>query len=257
MTGKYKARNSTANNALEILNLFSAERKSITAIQISNHLKTSRSTAYRYLDTLIEMNFLAEDPSGGYRIGRRIHELAMLDLASDRALDLARPWLLQLRDEFDETTTYTARLGGVRTVIRASESSNRLLRVTYELGTVMPLYAGAPSLVLLIGDTDVQVKAAFSGVEIDRYTDRTPRTVEDVQKIVHVIREQGYYVSRGEFDPDSVSVGVPVFGDDPVKPMAGLGLVLPSSRSTTEREAEMVVRLRAAADDINCQLIAG
>lgn len=255
MTGSYKGKNSTANNALEILNLFSAEQKTITAIQIANHLGTSRSTAYRYLDTLLEMNFLAEDPAGGYGIGRRIQELAMLDRASDRALVLAQRWLHQLRDEFDETTTYTARLGGIRTVIRASESSNRLLRVTYDLGTVMPLYAGAPSLVLLIGDTDGQVRAAFSGVEIERYTDQTPRTVEDVLHIVRGIRTQGYYVSRGEYDPDSVSVGVPVFGDETDKPVAGLGLVLPSSRSTAEREEQMVARLRFAADDIRGQLL--
>lgn len=254
MASNYKGKNSTANNALEILNLFTVERKTITAIQIANHLETSRSTAYRYLDTLLAMDFLAENPSGGYRIGRRIHELAMLDLASDRALDLARPWLLQLRDEFDETTTYTARLGGIRTVIRASESSNRLLRVTYDLGTVMPLYAGAPSLVLLIGDTDEQVRAAFSGVEIERYTDKTPRTVEDVERVVHIIREQGYYVSRGEYDPDSVSVGVPVFGDDPAKPVAGLGLVLPSSRSSAALEARMAARLQAAAENIHRRL---
>ncbi len=47
MAGNYKGKNSTANNALEILNLFSTERRTITAIQIANHLRTSRSTAYR------------------------------------------------------------------------------------------------------------------------------------------------------------------------------------------------------------------
>lgn len=257
MAGNYKGKNSTANNALEILNLFTVEQKTITAIQIANHLQTSRSTAYRYLDTLLEMNFLAEDPAGGYRIGRRIQELAMLDRDSDRALVLAQSWLLQLRDEFDETTTYTARLGGIRTVIRASESSNRLLRVSYDLGTVMPLYAGAPSLVLLFGDTDEQVRSAFSGVEIEPYTDDTPRTVQDVLRIVNAIRRHGFYVSRGEYDRDSVSVGVPVFGDEPTKPVAGLGIVLPSSRSTPDREANMVDRLRHAAEDINRQLLAG
>ncbi len=203
------------------------------------------------------MDFLAEDPTGGYRIGRRIHELAMLDLASDRALDLSRQWLRQLRDEFDETTTYTARLGGVRTVIRASESSNRLLRVTYELGKEMPLYAGAPSLVLLMGDTDEQIRSAFSGVEIEPYTDRTPRSVEDVIRIAEVIRTQGHYVSYGEYDPDSVSVGVPIYGDDPARPVAGLGLVLPSSRSTPEILDRMLGRLKSAAADIGVRLREG
>lgn len=254
MASNYKGKNSTANNALEILNLFSADHKTITAIQIANHLQTSRSTAYRYLDTLLAMNFLAEDPAGGYRIGRRIQELALLDRQSDRALVLAQAWLLQLRDEFDETTTYTERLGGVRTVIRASESSNRLLRVSYELGTVMPLYAGAPSLVLLIGDTDDQVRAAFSGAEIEQYTEATPRTVDDVLRIVGFIREHGHYVSRGEYDPDSVSIGVPIYGDDAVRPVAGLGFVLPSTRSTPELVDRMVSRLHVAAEDVHRNL---
>lgn len=254
MASQYRANNSTANNALEILNLFSLEQRRITAIQIANHLGTSRSTAYRYLDTLLQMGFLSEDAETGYRIGRRIHELASLDRATDRALVLAHDWLVQLRDEFDETTTYTVRSGGVRTVIRGTESSTRILRATYELGAVMPLYAGAPSVVLLYGDTDAQIRSAFTGVEIESITEQTPRTVEDVITIVHRIQQDGYYISRGEYDPDSISVGVPVFAGGETRPVGGLGIVLPSTRSTSAREKHMVERLQAAADDIRNRL---
>lgn len=252
MATSLKDRNTTANNALEVLNMFSSERLVISAIQVSNHLGTSRSTAYRYLDTLVDMDFLAPAADGGFRIGRRIQELAALDQASDRILAHTRDWTVRLRDEFDETAICVERLRGAETVIRASASSRRLLRVTYDLGAVMPLYAGSPSLVLLIGHSEEQIRSAFRGVTFERFTKDTPSSVDEVSRIVALIRRQGFHISRGQYDPDAASIGVPVFGADPSTPVAGLGLVLPRSRTSSKLEREMVGRLLEASEDVRC-----
>jgi DNA-binding IclR family transcriptional regulator len=254
MPAQDKARNSTAANALEILDLFSAARRRVTALEVAHHLGTSRSTAYRYLDTLVDRGYLATDDDGGFRIGRRIQELALLDHEADRALAMANTWLSRLREEFDETVVYTVRTSGVHTVVRSSLTGGQVLTANYPVGAVMPLHAGAPSTVLLASATDEQIAVELQGADLEPFTPTTPVTLESILRIVRQVREHGYAVSRGELNPELVSVGAPIHGAGRHGVIAGLGLVVPASRCTPELEHRMAGRLVEAAADISSRL---
>lgn len=248
-----RSRNSTAAKALEILDLFSAERRRVSALEVAQHLGTSRSTAYRYLDTLTGRGYLAAD-DGGFRIGRRILELALLDHEADRALALANTWLPRLREEFDETVVYMVRTSGRHTVVRSSLTSTKVLTAHYPVGRVMPLHAGAPSTVLLAARTDEEIAAELHGAELEAFTPETPVGVDQLLGIVRHVRDHGYAVSRGELIAELVSLGAPVWGHGGQEVIGGLGLVVPVSRCTRELERSMAARLVEAAADISARL---
>ena len=65
----YRERNSTADRALVILGLFTEDRLQISANDVAEALGSARSTAYRYLQTLVAASFLEEAPGGGFRLG--------------------------------------------------------------------------------------------------------------------------------------------------------------------------------------------
>src|SRR2546427_13051954 len=61
----YRDRNSTADRALTILEMFHEAHLTISATEVAEELSVARSTAYRYLQSLVSRGFLEESPSGG------------------------------------------------------------------------------------------------------------------------------------------------------------------------------------------------
>lgn len=72
----YRDRNSTADRALTILEMFSDTQPSVTAVEVAAELSVARSTAYRYLESLTSRGFLEESPGGGFRLGLMVLKLA-------------------------------------------------------------------------------------------------------------------------------------------------------------------------------------
>lgn len=65
-TSGYRERNSTADRALIILGMFTDDRLQISANDVAEALGSARSTAYRYLQTLVGASFLEEAPNGAF-----------------------------------------------------------------------------------------------------------------------------------------------------------------------------------------------
>ncbi len=72
-------RNSTADRAIDVLFLFDVHTPVLSAGDIAERLGMSRSTTYRYLQSLRTSNLLEEDAvRGGFRLGSRVFELARI-----------------------------------------------------------------------------------------------------------------------------------------------------------------------------------
>lgn len=88
---QYRERNSTADRALDILGLFCDTRLCLSAQEVAQALGTARSTAYRYVQSLVGAGFLEEAPAGGFRLGPRVLELGRLARRSYGLSDVALP----------------------------------------------------------------------------------------------------------------------------------------------------------------------
>ena len=51
---RYRERNSTADRALDILGMFDESKPSIGASEVAEQLGVARSTAYRYVQSLVQ-----------------------------------------------------------------------------------------------------------------------------------------------------------------------------------------------------------
>src|SRR5690606_20673006 len=68
-------RNLTADRAIQLLLLYDDDRPVLTAAEVAERLGMSRSTTYRYLQSLRAAGMLEED-ARGFRLGMRIFQLA-------------------------------------------------------------------------------------------------------------------------------------------------------------------------------------
>lgn len=209
--GQYRERNSTAERALDILGLFSESKLSVSGQEVATALGTARSTAYRYLQSLVGSGFLEEDPGGGFRLGLRVLELARLARRGYGLSEIALPVMRNLCSDVGETVLLTRRSGGAAVCVERSEA-NHPVRISYERGSVLPANAGASALTLLAWLPEKERRELLEGQRLQRFTARTMTDVDVLMARLAEIRRDGHCVSRGELDTDILGIAAPVRG---------------------------------------------
>jgi DNA-binding IclR family transcriptional regulator len=206
-------RNSTADRAIDVLLLFDLRSPVLSAGEIAERLGMSRSTTYRYLQSLRASALLEEDRGGGgYRLGPRVFELARVARQGLGLSEIALPVMQELCRAVDETVLLTRR-SGTRVVCVERVETTHPIRLSYERGQLLPLHAGAPSKVLLAFEDPVTFDVDALG-ELDRFTDATITDPTALRADLAQIKKQGYALSVGELDTGVRGVAAPIFGPD-------------------------------------------
>src|SRR5436190_14609487 len=98
--GPTSGRNTTADRAIDVLLLFDPGSPVLTAGEISERLAMSRSTTYRYIQSLRSFDLLEEDAArGGFRLGPRVFELARIARQGLGLSEIALPVMQSLCEE--------------------------------------------------------------------------------------------------------------------------------------------------------------
>ena len=246
-TSGYRERNSTADRALTILAMFDEDRLVLSAVEVADTLGVARSTAYRYLQSLVGTQLLSEDGRGGFRLGVKVLQLARLARRSYGLADLAVPVMQALAEEFHQTVLLTRRVGAMVVCVEREEAREQFLRLSYERGTVMGLNAGASAQVLLAQLDEAEVRELVARAPLERLTDRSITDSSAFVERLRRIRADGYAVSIGEVDPEAMGIAAPVLRPSG-EVLAGLSVVLIRSR-VDEPTVEHIIAgvVRAAA----------
>jgi DNA-binding IclR family transcriptional regulator len=247
----YRDRNSTADRALDILQLFSDDKLVWSGAQIAEQIGVARSTGYRYLKGLVGSGFL-EECDGGFRLGPQLFELARLARKGVGLSEIARPVMRELADAVGETVLLTRRSGGAVVCLELEEAAHPV-RISYERGHVLPVNAGAAAEVLLAWASDQEVTDLLAAVPLRRFTSRTITDEEQLRARLREIRRNGYAISRGELDEDILGIAAPVRQPDgsaaAAVSVAALRFRVPDADVPRITEA-----VRAAADRISDRL---
>ncbi|MEE4495257.1 IclR family transcriptional regulator [Streptomyces sp. BE230] len=245
--GSYRERNATADRALDILLLFSDERPALSGAQVALHLGVARSTAYRYLQSLLAAGLVEGGPAG-YRIGPRVLGLARLARKAIGLEGAARPVMRRLSDELCETVLLTRRSGSMVVCLDRVEHDPPV-RLSYERGHILPVNAGAPALALLAWSGQEEIRSVLGHRPLTKLTRRTLTDPDQLVARLRRIRVRGVAVTREELDKDVVGVAAPVFGTDG-EVRAAVSVAVPVSRLTADRLTEVERRVRRAAAEI-------
>lgn len=204
-----------------------AESGEVRADQVAADLGIPLSTVYRYLRTLRELD-LIEERDRSYVPGWRLLELAGLDVARTRLVELGHSVLREVSQATGETAVLTVRAGTRAVCLRQVESPHPV-RTAFRIGQLLPLYAGAGQRMLLAHAPAAVVRRVF---EQPRWqaTDRTLPASAILRELERV-RRAGYLVTHGELAEGAVAVAVPVFAGGEV--VCSLTVAGPESRCGT------------------------
>jgi DNA-binding IclR family transcriptional regulator len=245
----YRDRNSTADRALDILTMFDDAHLVVSGTAVAERLGVARSTAYRYLQSLVAGRYLEEAPGGGFRLGLRVLEIARLARRSYGLSEIAQPSMEALAEDVHETVLLTRRTGDLVVCVDRAEST-RAVRISYERGSALPINAGASALVLLAWSPEEEARRLLEATELRRFTAATLTDVDALMERLGRIRRLGYSVTRGELDPDVVGIAAPI-RDENKQVVAAVSVAALASRVYPEAETEIAQKVLATAVEIS------
>ncbi len=238
---------------LSILCEFSRENRALSAPELARRFGLPRSTVFRLLTTLESMGFI-EKMEGGrdYRLGLAVLRLGFEYLASLELNELGLPLLGRLSDAIGYPCNIVVR-DGRSIVYVAKVSSPTPFTSSVAVGTRLPAHATVLGHVLLGDLTLMQLRKLYPEEKLESFSERTPRTVNELFDMVQVVRQSGYVASQGFFESNISTVAAPV-RDHTGHVVAAVGATIGAGRLDEGRLDELVQRVRATADELSSLL---
>ncbi|RVU20905.1 IclR family transcriptional regulator [Streptomyces antnestii] len=203
---------SVTARALQVLEAFTPERPVLRLADISRHTGLPLTTAHRLVRELAGWGALEREPSGGYRIGLRLWEIASLAPRGLGLREAALPYLsdlghitrenVQLAVREDLSVVYVERLAGRDAVKVLTRVGGRFDLAPTGVGLV--LLAHAPR----------EVQEQVLSRPFVRHTEKTLCTSDEVRRVLAEVRRTGVATSDRQVTMDAVSIAAPVYGPD-------------------------------------------
>jgi DNA-binding IclR family transcriptional regulator len=229
-----------AQRLLAVLAAFDAEHRELSFTALARRAGLPPATAHRLIGQLTAWGALEQAESGGYRIGLRLWEVAMLAPRSSGLRRAALPFMEDLYETTHENVQLAVRDGDDTLYIELiSGRSAVIVRTT--VGSRWPLHATGVGLVLL-AHAEPAVQDRVCSAPLTRYT---PHTITDPARLraaLADVRRADAAVSDRQITDDAVSVASPI-RDAAGRVVAALSLVVPA----TANAAALVPAVRMAA----------
>ncbi len=237
--------------ACEILHLLSEQSDGLSAAEIETRAQVPRTTAFRILKTLCSEG-MAEKRDGLFFAGPGLVQLGLNSLRSQEIRTLAIPFLSELAN----TTDFTAHLAvptGRRSLILEVHDSPHPVRVASRSGTTVPLYCSSTGKVFLAFRYADELEDYFAQTTMEKYTDQTITTLQQMHQEVETIRQNGYAVDNHEFHADVWCLAAPV-RDSHGTVTAAIGVTGPAAQSNEQKKTEICQSVKKAAAGLSAVL---
>jgi IclR family pca regulon transcriptional regulator len=215
---------------LAVIEAFGGALSQLTVAEAARRTGITRAAARRCLLTLTELGYLTCDDKH-FRPTPRILRLggAYLDTAPLPAL--AQTHLMAARDVLNESVSLAVWDDGWSIFIARAESDH-IVSTGVRVGARLPAHCSATGRVLLAGMTDDRVAAYLAHSGLQRRTKNTIVDVENLTRVIHTARTDGYATSDEELELGMRSVAVPV-RDTNDRTVAAMSVSASTARVTT------------------------
>lgn len=240
---------SSSRKVLKLLTYFSPERTHARVEELAAHVDVPKSTAYRYLALLKETGMLAAGSDGLWYPAPQLIRLGEAAKSAVGFIDLALPAMQRLSYQTQETVLLIERIGNHGVCI-AKQDAPQMIRLSFEVGTSVPLHRGAGAKLLLAclspNEQEAYLKQAAPGYP--ELKGKSPT----IKSELAAIREAGHAVSVGTLEQDLWSIAAPILRGKEV--VAALSLVGPVYRMQQSAKEDLVRTVQASAAEISAQI---
>lgn len=216
---------------LQILSLFSPERKSLRLKEVADALGANSSSAYRFTNTLVELNYLKKDgKTKELSLGQRAYMLGLSIVNSFSLLDVVKPFIDEVHKKFNIS-------------IDSCVLEERALLQLYFCGA-----KDAPTYKALIINPDIHCtglgKAILAYLPEDERAEilgwrplvkRTKNSISDMPKLLMDLertRKRGYATNNEEYIQGLITIAAPFFEMSTGRPVGAVSFDFLISQAT-------------------------
>lgn len=252
MTGSNDKSLSSLSRMLSVLDLFSDQRLTWTAEEITEALQVSLPTGYRYVKMLVDAGLLQRAAGSHYTLGARIIVLDHYIRQADPVLQHGVPFMQELVEQTGFDCVFSA-LYGQQVLDTHREYGQAPATLSYGRGRPRPLFLGAAPKVILSCFTAAQLRKVFDHRTTEIVRAGLPAEWPAFRKVYSSIRKAGFYFSNGELEPNLAAVAAPLQKPDG-SVLGALSLVTTVQRMSVIDLPKLTQLLVRAAQDITVRI---
>ena len=194
------------SRGLQIIEMFDSQHRVLNTQDFADHLGVSASSTYRIVQTLLVMDYLKKVTRNAYELGPQVVSRGFAFLAGKDLVDIAAPYLNELRDQ----TSISCHLGirdGLETVYIYRAQASQRLSVNIPLGSRLPCHTNAMGRVLLQQLSDIELNAMYQTLQLDLYPGPHPQSLPELKTLLKKEKEQGFSSNRSD---NATAIAVPI-----------------------------------------------
>jgi DNA-binding IclR family transcriptional regulator len=231
--------------ALAIFDAFDNEHLSLSLQEISERIRMPKTTTFRLVATLERAGFLIRMDNQQYCLSLKLARLGGLVRGTLSIREIARPVMLEVNRQTQETVTLNTIVGTERMVLEVVDTPSPLMSMA-RLGQHQPLFLGASGRIVMAymepDELDAVLKAN-APADFDR---------SSLDRELARFRRQGFALTRGQRVPGLTAIAVPIFDMSGRVPHS-LALTGPSVRMDP-RDSDLADIMIAAGRDVSTRL---
>ncbi len=230
-----------------------AESPSRTLAEISRSLDVPRAGVFRHLKALEALGYVAtSNDSKRYVLGPRLIYLGIAARSQMRLADIARPVMVALRDEFNETVNLGVLARGEVIHVEVVPSTHPV-KMAVQVGEWTYCHCSGLGKVLLAWSEPDLISEAIRERGLPALTDRTVRTASELAAALEAVRSAGFAIDDEESAVGLRCVAAPV-RDGTGKVAAAISLSSPADRLARDDALRLAPRIISSAGGISRRL---
>lgn len=230
-----------------------SEKKEIGVTELSQRIFMSKSTVYRFLQTMKSLGFVKQDgENDNYSLSMALFELGSKALENQDLIKIANTEMRIIGEETKETV-HLGMLDGDSIIYLHKIDSEYNLRMYSKIGRRRPIYCTALGKILTAWVPENELVNLMASTVYEKHTDNTITNFKDFLTQVEIVRKQGFAEDNEEVELGLRCFAVPIY-DRFGRIIAGLSLSLPTMRFDESDKMDLIAKLHARAAAISGEL---
>lgn len=226
----------------KVLETMSQLERPATLKELSVACGFPKATLFRILQTLVKLGYVDQDHVGSrYALTLRMYDLGRGSGHEDLR-QAALPIMQSLHDQFDETVNLGV-LEGLEILYIHYIETTHALRWQVRPGVRDPFHCTALGRAIVAHMSPERQEKLLQRIAVDPRTTPSPKSREDVERILAETRERGWAIDDEENEIGVVCFGVPIFDDGLV--VGGLSVSVVKGRLTPVIRDNLIAALLA------------
>lgn len=225
---------------VEVLRSFTAQRKTMTLVEIAETTQLSKSSVQRLVYSLEVMGYIAKHAkTRRFHLTPKVMEIGYNYLAADSLVDVANPFLAELTNTTGETTNLMEP-SDFDMVYVARFASRRHIPIHMPIGSRIPMYCTASGRAYLAALPQASSNDMLENMNIVSHTAKTITDRERLKAEIACARESGYALNTEELYPGDMAIATAIMGGQG-SPIAALAIITPPSRWTMDAIRQQIL----------------